>query len=73
MKYLYRVGIQTSILFNVILGGHANQSFSARNHQWKRDGKFNLCWLINKMFWLDYDHCLTCWSYWYVIKTKVGK
>lgn len=61
-QYLLRVGIALSILLNVILGGHSNQTFSARNWEWKRHGVLNIVWLIDKV--LGRDHCLHCWVYW---------
>ena len=67
-KYLERVGIALSVLLNVILGGYSNQTFSARNHGWKREGKPNLVWLIDTIFWFDPDHCLDAWAYWYTRK-----
>ncbi len=67
-KYLQRIGISLSILFNVLLGGHSNQSFSARNYQWKREGKLNLVQLIDTIFWLNTDHCMNSWLYWYTRK-----
>lgn len=66
--YMLRVGIALSVLFNVILGGYSNQSFSARNYEWKRQGKPNMVWLIDKFFWCDANHCLHSWSYWIVRK-----
>ncbi len=68
-KYFQRLGIAISVLFNVILGGYSNQSFSARNYAWKREGKPNLVWLIDIIFWLDQDHCMNSWLYWYTRKT----
>jgi len=67
-KYLERVGIALSVLLNVLLGGYSNQTFSARNHGWKREGKPNLVWLIDALFWFDPDHCLDAWTYWIVRK-----
>ena len=64
--YLYRVGIALSVLLNVILGGYSNQTFSARNWEWKRQGKYNIVWLIDWM--LGEDHCIVCWTYWRVRK-----
>lgn len=68
LKYLERVGIALSVLLNVLLGGYSNQTFSARNYGWKRDGKLNLVWLIDTIFWFDKNHCLDSWSYWIVRK-----
>ena len=72
-KYSERVCIAISVLFNVILGGYSNQSFSARNYQWKKDGRLNLVFIIDWIFLKlvkEHDHCLTCWSYWYIRKYK---
>ena len=66
MKYLTRVGIALSILINVILGGASNQTFSARNWQWKKDKRFNLVWLIDLA--LGEDHCAGCWVNWQIRK-----
>ena len=47
IKYISRVGIAVSVLFNVIVGGPSNQTFSARNWGWKRRKRPNLVWLID--------------------------
>jgi hypothetical protein len=67
-KYIERVGIALSVLLNVLLGGYSNQTFSARNYGWKREGKPNLVWLIDIIFWFDPHHCLDAWTYWIVRK-----
>lgn len=67
-KYLERIGIALSVLLNVLLGGYSNQTFSARNYGWKREGKPNLVWLIDTIFWFDSNHCLDAWTYWIVRK-----
>lgn len=64
--YFIRIGIALSVLFNVILGGSSNQTFSARNWQWKREGRRNLTSCIDKLFFFDPDHCLECWVHWKV-------
>lgn len=61
-QYLKRVGVAFSVLLNVLLGGGSNQTFSARNHSWKRQGKFNLSRPIDFLF--GKDHCLMSWVYW---------
>lgn len=66
--YLNRVLIAVSVLINVIAGGHSNQTFSARNWQWKKDGRFNIVWLIDKL--LGKNHCAECWVYWKVREKK---
>ena len=66
-KYLYRVGIAISILLNVVANGHPNQTFSARNYEWQKHGKFNLVRPINWLF-SDPDHCLVDWVNWQLIR-----
>lgn len=66
-KYLFRVGVALDIFVNVLLGGQINQTFSARNWQWKRDKKPNVVWLIDLIIFWDSDHCLHSWLWW---KTK---
>jgi hypothetical protein len=64
--YLKRVGVALSVLLNVTLGGPSNQTFSARNWQWKKDSKTNLVWCIDLV--LGSDHCVMSWVYWSVRK-----
>lgn len=68
LKYLNRVGVAMSVLFNVLTGGASNQTFSARNWQWKKDKRYNLVWLIDLM--IGKGHCAECWVYW---KVRDGK
>ena len=68
IKYLTRVGLAMSVLLNVLIGGASNQTFSARNFQWKREGKFNIVWLIDYL--LGKNHCSICWAYWKVREKK---
>ena len=65
--YLYRILIAISVLINVILGGSSNQTFSARNWQWKIEQRINFVWIIN-IICNDSEHCEECWSFW--ISTK---
>jgi len=65
-KYCFRVITALSVLLNVILGGSNNQTFSARNWQWKKDKRPNLVWLIDLL--IGKDHCSECWVYWKVRK-----
>lgn len=67
-SYLVRVGISLSVLFNVLVGGASNQTFSARNWQRKRDKKFNVAFLIDIA--IGQGHCLECWAYWKVREKK---
>lgn len=68
VKYFERIGISISVLVNVILGGYSNQTFSARNYDRKRQGKLNLVWLIDAIFFRDKHHCSRSWCYWIVRK-----
>jgi len=65
-KYCFRVMTALSVLLNVLLGGSNNQTFSARNWQWKKNNKPNLVWLIDLI--IGKDHCVECWVYWKVRK-----
>jgi hypothetical protein len=65
-NYLKRVMTALSVLLNVLLGGSNNQTFSARNHQWQKDGKPNIVYLIDML--LGDGHCVECWVYWKVRK-----
>tara|TARA_Y100000389_G_scaffold201976_1_gene246069 strand:+ start:14525 stop:14896 length:372 start_codon:yes stop_codon:yes gene_type:complete len=64
IKYLKRLLIATSIFFNVLVGGYSNQTFSARNYYWKRQGKPNLVAIIDFIFWWDPEHSMLSWVYW---------
>lgn len=66
--YIFRVMIALSVLLNVILGGNSNQTFSARNWDWKRRNKPNITWMIDAV--LGKGHCLECWVYWKVRKDQ---
>jgi len=72
-KYLFRVSVAFDILVNVILGGHINQTFSARNYAWKKDGKPNGVWLIDLIIFWDHDHCMNSWSYWVTKSDRMRK
>lgn len=64
MRYINRVCIALSVLFNVIFGGYSNQTFSARNYHWKKQGKPNLVWLIDRIFFWQPGHSMLSWVYW---------
>ena len=68
LKYFERIGIALSVLLNVILGGYSNQSFSARNYEWKRNKKPNLVFLIDVIFFFNKNHCAEAWAYWIIRK-----
>lgn len=62
--YLKRILTALSVLINVILGGQNNQTFSARNHQWQREGKPNIVYFIDLV--IGKGHCVESWAYWKV-------
>jgi len=71
--YWMRVFTALSILINVILGGKSSQTFSARNYERKRSGKWHLVELIDFLFKNDPEHCLGSWVNWQVRKTAIDK
>lgn len=68
VRYFSRVGTAVSVLLNVLLGGPSNQTLSARNYELKRNGKPNIVWLIDLLFFWDKDHCMNSWLYWFLRK-----
>ena len=60
--YLFRIMIASSVLANVLLGGKAYQTLSARNYSLMRDKRFNFVPVIDKV--LGENHCLECWINW---------
>jgi hypothetical protein len=68
-RYFSRVGTAVSILFNVLIGGKSNQTFSARNYEWGRQGKPNITRFIDVLF-NDDTHCMTSWTFWVTTKLK---
>lgn len=71
--YIERVAIALDILINVILGGPSNQTFSARNYYWQLNGKPNIVWLIDILFWWDKYHCWHSWVYYKTTKNLRSK
>lgn len=68
VRYFSRVGTALSVLLNVLLGGSSNQTLSARNYARKKEGKPNLVWLIDRLFFWEKDHCMISWLYWFLRK-----
>lgn len=64
VTYLVRILIALSVLLNVTLGGRLNQTFSARNWDWKRNNKPNVVRLLDAL--LGDGHCSRAWAYWKV-------
>lgn len=73
VRYFKRIAIALSILINTCLGGKNNQTFSARNWQWKRDNKPNLVYIIDKIFFLKRSHCLDSWTKWTIINNSIAR
>lgn len=64
-RYFFRVFTALSVLLNVILGGEQGQTFSARNWEWKKQGKPNLAWLIDFICLpIESGHCSHAWVWW---------
>lgn len=61
---LHKRLMKLSIRINMLLGGEKDQTFSARNHERKRQGLPNVTWLIDLL--LGENHCLLCWVNWKV-------
>jgi hypothetical protein len=70
--YFKRIIIATSILFNVIIGGRLNQSFSAAQWERKRNGKWHLVWLLNAIFYKEIEHCMEAWVKWKIIHQAIN-
>ena len=66
IRYITRVAIALSVLLNVVTGGASNQTFSARNWDWKRRKLPHIVWIIDLIF--GKEHCMQCWVYWKVRK-----
>jgi hypothetical protein len=64
LNYLSVIGCSLSILANAILGGQYNQTFSARNWEWKRQGRFNLVVIIDALHYHEPDHCMMSYIRW---------
>jgi hypothetical protein len=71
MKYVNRVLLATSILINTLCGGSTNQTFSARNWARHKQGKMNLVWIIDRIFWFEPDHCQEAWIKWTIINNAI--
>jgi len=70
-RYFERILLAFSILFNTMLGGSTNQSFSARNWGWRRAGYPNLVWLIDIIFFWEKQHCVEAWIKWTIINNAL--
>ena len=68
LNYCERISIALSILLNVTLGGKNNQTFSARNYQWRMSNKPNIVWLIDLIMFWDPQHCFHSWIYYKTTK-----
>jgi hypothetical protein len=75
LNYFNRVLIALDVLFNVVLGGDINQTYSARSWLLKKQGKPNLVWLIDRVFFWDPSHCMSSYIVWLTGKNirKIGR
>ncbi len=75
LKYLNRILIAIDVLLNVILGGELNQTYSARSWLFKKQGRLNVVWLIDAIFFWDKFHCMNSYIVWFTGKNirKVGQ
>jgi uncharacterized membrane protein YciS (DUF1049 family) len=58
-RYLWKYIVPMSICINVVTGGAKDQTFSARNWYWKRNGKYNIVIIIDLVF--GDGHCMMSW------------
>ena len=72
-KYFNRVCVTFSIMINVLFGGSMNQTLSATQYERKKDGKINLVWLIDIMFFWEKDHCEEAWIKWQIIHRAIHR
>lgn len=49
---IYDFGVRCSKGLNRVCFGNTDQTFSANNHERKRQGQWNLCWFIDPMFFV---------------------
>jgi hypothetical protein len=73
MRYTHTVGCSLSILVNSILGGEYNQTFSARNWEWKRANRYNLVFVIDIIHYKEPDHCMMSYIRWLYIQQGLHK
>ncbi len=71
--YFIRLGIAVSVLLNVIFTGYSNQTVSARNYDLKRRGLPNIVFMIDKIFFLQPEHCKISWSIWIALRMERDK
>lgn len=62
LRYVVNLATWLSLGINTILGGSPYQTFSARNYEWLRAGKWHLVYHIDHI--LGDGHCEKCWHSW---------
>lgn len=72
-SYICRVSTSISIFLNCILGGHSNQTFSARNWELKLNNLPNAVWLIDAIFFMHINHCEQSYVKWKMIKQAIER
>lgn len=70
--YFRRVAISFSILLNTLFGGRSNQTISATQYERKRQGLWNLCDVIDRIFYKEDDHCKQAWIKWKIIHSSIN-
>ena len=73
MTYLSRVFIALSIFLNAICGGKTNQTLSATQYERKRRGLWNLCYIVDSIFFWEDDHCQEAWIKWKIIHHAINR
>lgn len=61
-QYIIRVARAVSVLINVVLGGADEQTFSARQHELRRQQRRNCSRIIDTIF--GCHHCEESWVHW---------
>lgn len=70
-EYISRVAIAFSILLNTIFGGRSNQTLSATQYERRKQGLWNLCDTIDKIFYWESEHCKNAWIKWKIIHSAI--
>ena len=62
--YVLNLAIATDQWFNALLGGHADETLSARcyRNRWESNGWWVAYKLINLLFFWQHDHCFQSYN-----------
>ena len=72
-RYFKRIFVAWSIFWNTIFGGRNNQTVSARMWQRKRDRKWHIVPIIDRLFWWEKGHCQDSWVKWTIINHAIRR